>query len=500
MKEQLQKEIDKINENISILPKNNKTNKQKYNDYIDKQIKIYKDKLEDIKKEISSRYNKYLEEFNNDVDIPKLKDIDNNLIRCLSKQTSSYEKMNLAYYFYELSHFYEHNLSKINEIIIKIIDIFKSVNITLTVDDFNYSDCVNEYMDTLLNSKEHIYEILDKLYWENPNIIIQISLNFRYLYYKYSKDIDKYYNMKYNRQTLNDYLKDNFVQNIQVKNIKHKNKKYLYSLFINDKVSIVDFEKKNLDLVIDELLLDKKSELNYINLQKLEQSLVEFEKYCDFTYIIDDMKELYLKKNEYKDLYDNKLKEIKKDESKLFKYNKDISNKGLFKKNVSQINKIKLNRNTLIDQIALKYEELDDLKIKDLIYKYINDETSYLDVIRIASYDFNYLIKLFKDNIQNLDLEIINNTINKLYNFAFGINHNIFSNIAIIDEKDIPEIIADRYRLINISLNKDQINKDDIDKIITKVRNLIIYYDLSKIDLNMDNLSFVLKVHKLMKK
>lgn len=500
MKEKLQQEIDKINENIEVLPKNNKTNKQKYNEYIDKQIGIYSSKLDDIKKEITVRYNKFLTEFNNDIDIPKLSEVDNTLIRCLSSQTTSYEKMNLSYYFYELSHFYEHNLSKINEIIIKIIEIFNSVDINLNVDDFNYSQCVYEYMDTLINSKEHIYEILDKLYWENPNIIIQIELNFRYLYYKYQKDIDRFYNNKYNHQTLNSYLKDNFMNNVQVTNIKHKNKKYLYSLFVNEKVSIVDFEKKNLDVVIDELLLDKKSESNYINLQKLEQSLIEYDKYCDFTYIINDMKELYNKKEEYKDLYVNKLKEIQKDESKLFKFNKDINNKGLFKKSNNQLNKIKLDRNTLIEDIYDKYKELDSLKIKDLIFKYISDETTYLDVIRIASYDFNYLVKLFKDNIQNLDLDLINSSISKLYNFAFGINHNIFSNIAIIEDKDIPEMISDRYRLINISLNKDNINSDNMDKLLIKVRNLIVYFDLFKVDLNMDNLSFVLKVHKLMKK
>lgn len=500
MKDKIQKDIDKIKENISVLPKNNKTNKQKYLDYIDLQIKEYTKKLEDVKKEISSRYDKYLDDFNNDEDIPKVEDIDINTIRGLDNRTSSFEKMNLAYYFYELSHFYEHNISKINEIILKILGIFKSVNIELTKKDFNYSDCVYEYIETLLESNEHIYEILDKLYWENPNIIIQIELNFRYLYFKYEKEIDKFYNIKFNHQTLNSYLKDNFVKTVQANNKKHRNKKYIYSLFVNSKVSIVDFNAKNLDSLIEELLLDKKSENNYVNLQKLEQSLLEYDKYTDFEYVIKDMQELYSKKNEYKDIYQNKLKEIKKSEGKLFKLNKSINKSGLFKKSNNQLGRIKLDRNNLIDEIHNGYKELDSLRIKDLIYKYVNDDTSFLDVIRIASYDFNYFISLLKENIDKLDLNIIDQNIRKIYHFAFGINHNIFSNIAIVENKNISQIIADRYRLINISINEENINKGNTEKLLIKVRNLLLYFDMQKIDINMDNLQFVLDVHKKLKK
>ena len=183
----IQEEIDAVNNNLSILPTETKKNKTEYIKYIDSEIEKYNSKLNEIKKELEGRYNKYLNKYTSGSDIETPKDIDISSLKHCNSNFESYERMNLSYYIYEISHYYKEDLDAVNEIILSIIDSFSKVGIKLTLSDFNYTEVVNKYMTSLLNKKEDIHAIFESLYWENPNLINQIELNFRYLYFKQNK-------------------------------------------------------------------------------------------------------------------------------------------------------------------------------------------------------------------------------------------------------------------------------------------------------------------------
>ena len=106
---------------------------------------------------------------------------------------------------------------------------------------------------------------------------------------------------------------------------------------------------------------------------------------------------------------------------------------------------------------------------------------------------------MLKDQIDNLTIEDINQNITNLFEYAFGSEINIISNIAISEEKDIPKIIKDKYRLLNISINEENLNKDDIEKVQKNIEDLIIYYNIKKINLNIQDIDFIFKTEKLKK-
>lgn len=498
MKEYILKDIETVKANLEILPKKTKVNKAKYNEYLEEQLKKITPMIEEAEKEISKRVEQ-IKKHNTEESLPEERELlDIAKVKRLSSLSSSSNKMNLDYYLYELSSFENNNLEKINGVILKILLAFKEVGIILTPKDFEYSEVVQKYMDTLINDYDNIEKVFDDIYWENSNIITQIELNIRYLYFKHKKEIDKYYE-SLKEESLDEYLTKYIELKTNQKLNEYQNRTYLFNNFINHTLMLTDYSEKTIDGLLTDIILDREDEDNYLNLTKLSSSLSEYNEYLNFEYIIKDIKELFTKKEEYKGKYDLKLKDITKKEKELFSLNKQINKTGLFKPNLKKINELKLKRNTTITDILSLYIELDELTIQNNIYNNVTNETTYQDILKLTCFNTKYFIKLLKDQIDNLTIEDINQNITNLFEYAFGSEINIISNIAISEGKDIPKIIKDKYRLLNISINEENLNKDDIEKVQKNIEDLIIYYNIKKINLNIQDIDFIFKAEKLKK-
>ena len=498
MKEYILKDIETVKANLEILPKKTKVNKAKYNEYLEEQLNKITPMIEEAEKEISKRVEQ-IKKHNTEESLPEERELlDIAKVKRLSSLSSSSNKMNLDYYLYELSSFENNNLEKINGVILKILLAFKEVGIILTPKDFEYSEVVQKYMDTLINDYDNIEKVFDDIYWENSNIITQIELNIRYLYFKHKKEIDKYY-QSLKEEPLEEYLTKYIELKTNQKLNEYQNRTYLFNNFINHTLMLTAYSEKTIDGLLTDIILDREDEDNYLNLTKLSSSLSEYNEYLNFEYIIKDIKELFTKKEEYKGKYDLKLKDITKKEKELFSLNKQINKTGLFKPNLKKINELKLKRNTTITDILSLYIELDELTIQNDIYNNVTNETTYQDILKLTCFNTKYFIKLLKDQIDNLTIEDINQNITNLFEYAFGSEINIISNIAISEEKDIPKIIKDKYRLLNISINEENLNKDDIEKVQKNIEDLIIYYNIKKINLNIQDIDFIFKTEKLKK-
>lgn len=491
MKEEYLNSLNKARSNLNILPHETKTEIKKYLEYIQKNETKYEGELELIKAEIKKRYDKIT-----NIEVKKLKDvdIDYSIIKILNKQSSSYVKMSLDINLYKLKRFYNGNLTEVNTIILDIIESFKKVNIALTINDFIYTNFVTEYMKVLLtnsNNLTKIYAVFEQIYWKCPEVITQITLNFNHLYYKYEKKINNFYLKEYQNQNINDYL-DNYKRNIlENDNIKHHDAKYFIDLFLNKELVINEFKQVNINKTMSELVIDKNDSKLYDNLLNLLNSLKEYSLYLNYDFIIKDIIELYKNKSSYKNQYTNKLKEINKKEKMLFKFNNKYKR---LKDNKKEIIGLKIN-NT-IQELVTFYNDLDDLRITNDLYLYVNDETNYLQLFLIAQNNYNYLASLFKGQDENISLDAIDQKYEEFLMFLAQNNLDIISHVSVLEEKNIPQIIADRYVLLNFNLKEDDLSIDNIEATIKMVENLVYSLDLNKLNLTIDNLDFIFEVKK----
>ena len=492
-------EIAEIRENISILPHTKKADKKKYTEYLAKNITDYKEKGEYIKEEIIKRKTKYLEIVQN----PKIKELANlepdyNKIMCLSPLASSLNKMGLDINLFKLKYYYKNNINEVNIAIKTIIKIFKEVGLTLTLDDFNYHKYVKEYMKMVFTKnidEKTLYTEFEKIYWACPEIITIIRLNFYSIYFNNKKQIDAYYTKNYKEENLNIYIDKLIKQQKEYDTLTHSDKRFIIDKFLNNELLLNDYTETNITKLFNRYLNDKENEHNYDNLLKLLLNLKEYKEFTEYKSILETIVNLYKDKNTYQNLYNNKLKEISKNESELFSLNKKLNKKGIFKPKEDKQRELSLKIDTILETLNTEYNELEEISIKDQIYNNIKDDTDLKETLEIVSINIKYFYDFYKEEYTDLTIEELIKLINKLKKYLYTNNLNIISTVKIVDNENICQNITDHYSLLNINIAESDL-EEDIDTTIKNINTIITYYDIQKLNLDINKIEFLVQVQK----
>lgn len=501
MKNELEANIKKINDNLAILPLNTKSGRAKYLEYINATESEYLIYLNCAQEEIEKRYqcimslkaNPALQE-----SLDKKYNLD--IICYQDSRVAPYNKMNLDEMIYQLDHFYKSDLANVNKTILDIMDKFAEVGIKLTLNDFNYSTYEKDYIKSLLENKDNIETmqyVFDKVYWQCPEIIKHIELNYLQIYYKYEKSIENYYTKKYSKDNyLSNYVKEYNANLNTINIIKHNDNRVLLDAFLNKELSTNSFNAISFDKSKEKTLGNHTIEENYDNLLKLEDNLNEYKNYLTYELIIKKLKELFKDKQTYKGLFDNKLKDIKKKEGELAKLNGKLKPSLFNHPNAEKISETQLLISTKITELQTAYEELEALRIKNTIFKYINPDSTILDVLLLAVADYNFIVNTYKEADASTTTAMVNEKLPKLKSFIYDNSLSIINNLTITSEKNIPQIIADRYKLMNIIINEESLNLDSINTVINDINNLIISADMKRNNFSLDDVEFVMDVNK----
>ena len=528
VKEKINAQIDVDKEILSVLPKNNKKNLQAYKDKAAEIGNEYSNYLSEIISEMKRRVLK-IKSFVPDPKIEKItqeiQEMENKIV-ILNPNTTSFEKMQLDETLYTLKRFYRNNLELINESIIRAIESFKTVGIHLSANDFNYSIFTKEYMQVLLetikkgeSNSTKVKDTFEQIYWKCSDIIIHIELNFRSIYLKYEKSIDKYFEEEKKAIIKEMGLKpDEIIEkynNLYTQLIEAKNKDtaLIVEKFLNNEIVPKDFEptniKKNykrlLGKDLEEFDFDKTQEINK-NILRLQNSLYEFKNYIKFKYIYDEVLEIYKSKEKYKTICNQKLKQIKKLETKLFKTNKRLNrvenHKGLlkkiFNKNNNRLEKININVNTQILELRQIYREYEDNKIKNIIVSSFNDSSTIYQVLLLICNFYSFLVNTIIKEFPDIKQEDIFDTIEQFRRFIKYPKFTIINNVKISEDKDIVLMIKDKYYLCDINITKEDLNEDNIFNFITIVNNICQNNYIINSKTTLEDIQFLLQVNKIL--
>lgn len=519
MKDKITSEINAEQEVLSVMPLKTKKNKIAYQKALEDLEKKWTRKEKELKNEISARCedikNIYESEDINEINI-KITNLGTDLY-LINNYEDSFEKLGLDRVTYGLNHFYKENLIRVNKLILKAINLFSEVGIELTPAYFDYSHYTYEYMKVFYNEiasdlkSEKIRDTFEKIYWKCPEIITHLDLNIRYLFYLNEDKIDEYFKAKkadfltkQNKQV--DKIIEDYNNLIKQKDaIILEDAALILKDFISKKLNINDYEEAKLNKAYDKLLIDKdyynqNKELVNDNIFKLEYSLKEYRDYLTFKFIIDDIKKKYQEKESYKNLRKNKLKEITKDEDNLRKKNYKI-----FKMQNDRIpnkDKIEAELNeteAIINGLKIKYDELEDLNFKDKVLNLITPTSTYYDILSLALANYSYLTTLIKKDNSEITEDEIKLKFYKLQTLVNSPYNTIINNISILDEKNISNIIIDRYRLLNININNENISEDSLEDTITTVHNITTYQHIKNSSITVDNVKFVVDVLPIIK-
>ena len=487
---------------IDILPTNTKYNRKRKIDYILDEEKKDNERINFVKKEIESRINIFEELKPND----KINEIEKEIEKCniineWNEFNSAYEKMHLDYYLYQLHKYYKENLESVNICIKKIIDSFKKVDITINKEDFNFNKYALLYMEKVINnaSFEELKTCFEEIYWKEPDIIKIIEINFKSIYLKNEKKIDKYYKTRHDEFLKNH--KDNEIYDMrikltsQLKSLKGKDEYLNFQKFINNEYTISEYNDISINKIKEKYFGE--NSYNISNLIELYNVLQEYKVLIDFKYLLVDMKDKLEKKDTLKDNKNNALKEITKEESKLKKINNKEKSKGLFSKKNNE--KWIFEYRESINNIMKNYNNLSDACFNDIVFNKLSQDSTTLDIFKLICSNYLYFVKKTYELDENQDINDITNKYNQLKEYINNNDFIILNNIALLDEKQMKQLIVDKYNLGHINITLDNLIDNNVNNTIDDFAKLINYENIISSGINIDNVSLYLEYKKMIK-
>ena len=105
----------------------------------------------------------------------------------------------------------------------KIIESFKKVDIVLTKNDFDFNSNVSLYIEKIMSglNDEELKQVFEEIYWKFPEIVKTIEINFKSIYLRNEKKINKYYEDRHKEFLLSH--KDEELINVKINLINEIN-------------------------------------------------------------------------------------------------------------------------------------------------------------------------------------------------------------------------------------------------------------------------------------
>lgn len=494
MKDRVLNEIALSREVISSLPLKTIKNKEKFLKQIDEEIKIYQNKLEIIYKELLSKVSSYLSLKENVYDYDKAILQLSKALNYTNNLCTPYEKLKIDKRIYSLERYKDNLLCDNNKLIQSLINLFHVVGINLKEDDFIYSPFSHEYMVSFFKG-EDLDEVFEQLYWKDPYIILEVELNFRYLYFKYEKSFLTYI------KNINNEMLSNFEEgqkNIiddysylrkKINEVKLNDKNNLICDFVSGKLDISDYLDDKINPLVSKYFSGV-SENDVFDLAlKLYYCLDEYQNYKKYESIITKIKELY-KENLDKKVFDNYLKQVQKLEKDLFKLNKKVKRSN----SKTKVDKTSPLIFEIIKQIHEVYIQIDKMMFGYVLKNNLDDNSTLFKALLLTSGYYSFMADIFLKENSDLTYDDISLMIDDFYAFVLNPNNTMINNMIIYSDDDILELLISNYRLLGVNLD----NNLDVLTLSEEIKRIIIYYDMKKLNISADDLVCVKKIQKIM--
>lgn len=326
---------------------------------------------------------------------------------------------------------------------------------------------------------------------------------------KNKKDIDKSYERreenllrKYNTNISYIIKRDSEIR-LEIEKEIQKDKSILINKFLDGELNPREYEDEKIkeellkllpeEIINTDSLKDKKEII--LNCIKFLNSLNEFKDFLKFQYIFDDIKNKYKECNEHKNNYNQIKKEIEKKEQKIKKINKKLFKKTLFSK--KKENNLTEYNSTFIE-IEDLYKKLDLEELYLEIAKNISDSSTIYDCLNLASKFYRYLVECTFEKDKEITTNEVDELIKQLKDFVKNPNNILIKNITILEEKNIPIIISDRYRLLNFKISKEDISEDNIDVLIDSLQKIKNYINIKEANIELEDMEFICEFKKIL--
>jgi len=453
-------------------------------------------------------------------------------VAALLNPTNTYlEKMGFSLLLYQINNYYAFNFSSLNTIINGFLDKFSEAGITLRGDDFRLTCYVHEYMSSYLevyykksDNYNKVNDVFEKIYFLNPEIISHIELNFRKLIQFNKGKFVAYINKLQKEVLIKNGLKD------YKDCIEKLREAYLeLSVLSQENVSLIMMKAKNGSIDMEQYAEDNKvrkaafdsviSDNVDINdnakmedicdaLEKLNGNISEYSNYLEFLPLVEDFKAEYSKeledskKGEYKGFREIKELILKK-EDELLRINKKLmgGKPGFFEPKIMTDPKtLKIESVCKAKEIYELYKIYDQEYFKDKVLRILSKTLSVADLLNLY-YSFDYFKMLAIKKVYNLNTYKEIEEYSKRFDlFAANPCNVVTSGVLVFDDANIGRVIANKYRLNNIKITEEDLDKNNLVNLKNKIDLILRVNKINNSNTSVDKIWFCAMVKKIVDK
>ena len=297
-------------------------------------------------------------------------------------------------------------------------------------------------------------------------------------------------------------IKKTYTNLLQQKMEKEQfDKKTLLDKFIKGKLNIKNYTEdkfmKNVGKILSKDAFEQLKTDSEIteNINKFLNSLYEYRSYMKFKFVIEDVKKYYNNKEQYKKSCAEIKKKIENEEKKLTKSNRNSSRFFIFKlKKENNTN----NSTKLIKDIEDLYKQLDLNTFYEKVAIEISENSTLQEVLSLAVEYYNYMISCMIKNEEDISQDEMDLEIEELKDFLNNPYNTIINNISFLEEKDIVLIIKDRYKLLNFTIEKEDLDIDNLDSLISIVEDIKMNINLHHANIEIKDIEQLQKIQKIL--
>ena len=242
-------------------------------------------------------------------------------------------------------------------------------------------------------------------------------------------------------------------------------------------------------------VFDKES----INLSRHLKILKEYYRYES---IIKDLIERFKKKAEAKTKYDTKVKEIEKEEKtreKLYKEYLKANGIGfLARKNPTKMAELKVKMKEQINKLDKLYQELEELEIDIKIASNLTEGSSIYDALIVSLSSYPYIEKVMVEKFKDTDADFeLGNYVKQYIEFIYNPNAEFLHKITVLLDYDIAQVISEKYALLGINIDKDEISVDTIDAEIETVNVVALVNNIINSNMSIEEMKLICDISKI---
>ena len=482
------------------------------NKYVNEQLTLFGEYKNLVLEELRIRYEKIMPKDKSDIYDEDRKH-EGELLDALIYNTNSSVSFRLGLAYIVASITEDTTLEKMNDYISEFIGKFKSYGITLGIDDFKYTMFTEKYMNFFFtdSSQESMKSVFESIYFTCPNLKLQLKLNLVNILAKYEKELSVYLDgLKSTFNSTDGDIVEKYISfRYTLGNKIATDEYYNTTMFLQNKRNINDYlvgsstRKKNYDSFVlnstyDELDQVAKNSFNSA-MMGLYLTLNELKKFFKYEFIINDLLKRYKEKDSAKTNFLAKKKELEKaDKDRLTILKEYERAKGigfLARKDDIKIKNLQLKMNEHIKVINQLYLDYYDLEITNNLNQ-LNESSTIFDIFLISLTSFEFLVNKFKgeDFAQNT----LHENITDYLRFIYNPNNSVLRKTNALVDFNIISIISEKYKLLDLAVADEDINKENIDSTLDSVRYINLIQNIERSSISLNDIKNIVEMKKIL--